>query len=82
MSACAYSSFSGHHPFDYGDTEAGEDQPELSNLMSWEENLSLDYVRNDRRVRRRIVDDDVEFCPAIWKCLQDGTLRRKSLLWM
>ena len=41
-------------------------------LKSWEEKLSMSYVRNDRRVRRRIVDDEVEFAPELWDALDTG----------
>lgn len=67
---------SGHHPFDYGDntteTEPDQNEMDVTDLRSWEAKLSLSYVRNDRRVRRRIVDDDVEFSKDIWETLDDG----------
>jgi hypothetical protein len=34
----------------------------------------MSYIRNDRKVRRRIVDDDVEFVPDIWGGLSYGML--------
>lgn len=66
---------SGHHPFDYGEI-AGESDYESRPLVlkSWEEKLSMSYVRNDRRVRRRIVDDEVEFASELWDSLDTGTL--------
>ena len=45
----------------------------MADLASWEQKMSLSYVKNDRRVRKRIVDDDVEFQDDIWGSLQDGT---------
>lgn len=65
----------GHHPFDYGEI-SGESEYESEPLVlkSWEEKLSMTYIRNDRRVRRRIVDDDVEFAPDLWESLDDGML--------
>lgn len=47
----------------------------MVDLASWEQKMSLSYVKNDRRVRKRIVDDDVEFQDDIWGSLQDGTGR-------
>ncbi|KAI0706119.1 kinase-like protein [Cytidiella melzeri] len=71
-----YILLSGHHPFDYGDNaaEAGgkDNEDEMSDLRSWEEKFSLSYVRNDRKVRRRIVDDAVDFSPDIWSNLDDA----------
>ncbi|GJE87570.1 kinase-like protein [Phanerochaete sordida] len=63
-------SASGHHPFDYGEIadESDYDSKPLV-LKSWEEKLSMSYVRNDRRVRRRIVDDEVEFAAEFWDTL-------------
>lgn len=67
---------SGHHPFDYGRAEDEDEDSQLEPLNSWEEKASLSYVRNDRRVRRRIIDGDAEFPADIWGSLQDGNLSR------
>ena len=66
---------SGHHPFDYGEITGDSDcESNTLELKSWEEKLSMTYIRNDRRVRRRIVDDDLEFAPELWESLDDGSL--------
>ncbi|KAI0095099.1 kinase-like protein [Irpex rosettiformis] len=70
-----YIMLAGHHPFDYGDpaAEAGDaEEATVEDLKSWEEKLSLDYIRNDRKVRRRIVDDAVELSAGIWEHLNDA----------
>lgn len=64
---------SGHHPFDYGKlAEGDEDESQLRPLNTWEEKMSLSYIRNDRRVRRRIVGEEAEFPRDTWGTLDDG----------
>ncbi|KAI0347832.1 kinase-like protein [Trametopsis cervina] len=77
-----YIMLSGHHPFDYGDNAEDTDcsESDVVDLRSWEEKFSLSYVRNDRRVRRRIIDDEIEFAPEIWECLPDANTLCLGLL--
>ena len=72
----------GHHPFDYGDagTNRSVSDKDMEELASWEEKMSLSYVRNDRKVRKRIIDDAVEFEPSVWGSLNDGTHNGNSAL--
>ncbi len=49
-----------------------DSQLESLELKSWEEKLSLGYVRNDRKVRKRIVDSEIEFSSDVWDTLHDG----------
>ena len=67
---------SGHHPFDYGELadDNSDCDSESLELKSWEEKLSMSYIRNDRRVRKRIIDDDLEFSSEPWDSLEAGTL--------
>ena len=40
--------------------------------------MSLSYIRNDRRVRQRIVGEDADFPHDTWGSLEDGTVLMPS----
>lgn len=74
---------SGHHPFDYGRVdEDSESQLDADALDSWDRKASSSYARNDRRVRKRIVDERVDFPRDIWGTLHDGMLANLSKGWL
>ncbi|KAF7799302.1 hypothetical protein EIP86_010534 [Pleurotus ostreatoroseus] len=77
-----YIMISGHHPFDYGRLaeDDSEGECELQPLNTWEEKMSLSYIRNDRRVRQRIVGEDAEFPDDTWGSLEDAQALCASLL--
>lgn len=72
----AYNIDSGHHPFDYGNGGTiydDDNDDELIDRAPWEEDWSPSYIQNDRKVRHRIIDDQVDFDMEIWASLADGT---------
>ncbi|KAJ3545803.1 hypothetical protein NM688_g5585 [Phlebia brevispora] len=75
-----YIMISGHHPFDYGKLDDEESESQIEPLNTWEEKMSLEYIRNDRRVRRRIVREEVEFPRDSWDSLNYARTLCASLL--